>query len=271
MTRALMGLIKDRHGTYCAQQKVPVRLQAAVAQVLGNGKLRQAYLKKSLGTKDLKAANVRAKPVLAGFDRVIGDATAIASQETAPPAMRSSLNAAEIARMSEALYGKLLADDEAFRFGGRAFVADGVEWIRRNEDADFKLPYPLESVREHGWKPEQLEYMIHELATMQEALALGDITAVVDDVSLLLADFQINLDRKSASYRELGMQALRAYVRALQALEKRNAGEPIETPKFTVGALSPTGASGGSLLDAFAAHFGDGERRFHSMVSTRFV
>ena len=67
MTRALMGLIKDRHGTYCAQQKVPTRLQAAVAQVLGKGKPRQAYLKKSLGTKDLKAANVRAKPVLAGF------------------------------------------------------------------------------------------------------------------------------------------------------------------------------------------------------------
>jgi hypothetical protein len=47
-------------------------------------------------------------------------------------------------------------------------------------------------------------------------------TAVEDDVSLLLADFQINLDRKSASYRELGMQALRAYVRALQAIDKRN-------------------------------------------------
>jgi hypothetical protein len=126
MTRALMGLIKDRHGTYCAQQKVPARLQAAVARVLGNGKLRQSYLKKSLGTKDLKTANVRAKPILAGFDRVIRDATAIATLAPATPALRSSLNAAEIARMSEALYGKLLADDEAFRFGGRAFVAEGV-------------------------------------------------------------------------------------------------------------------------------------------------
>jgi hypothetical protein len=147
-------LIKDRHGTYCAQQKVPARLQAAVAQVLGNGKARQVYLKKSLGTKDLKAANVRAKPVLAGFDRVIRDATAIASQAPAPPAMRSSLNAAEIQRMSEALYGKLLADDEAFRFGGRAFVAERVDWIRRNEDPNFQLPYPIESVREYGWHPE---------------------------------------------------------------------------------------------------------------------
>jgi integrase len=254
MTRALMGLIKDRHGTYCAQQKVPTRLQTAVAQVLGNGKRRQVYLKKSLGTKDLKAANVRAKPVLAGFDRVIRDATAIASQAEAPSMPRSSLNAAEIARMSETLYGKLLADDEAFRFGGRAFIADGVEWMQRNEDAEFNLPYPLESVRQHGWQPEQLarqkEHMVHELATMQEALALGDITAVQDDVSLLLADFQINLDLKSASYRELGTQALRAYVRALQAIAKRNLGEPIDTPKFILGNLSAP-ASGGSLRNAF--------------------
>ena len=30
--RALMGLIKDRHGTYYARHKVPERLQAAVAR-----------------------------------------------------------------------------------------------------------------------------------------------------------------------------------------------------------------------------------------------
>jgi hypothetical protein len=48
--------------------------------------------------------------------------------------------------------------------------------------------------------------------------SLGDITAVEDDVALLLADFEIYLDRKSAAYRELGMQVLRAYVRALQAI-----------------------------------------------------
>jgi integrase len=65
-----------------------------------------------------------------------------------------------------------------------------------------------------------------------------------------LSDFQINLDKSSASYRELGMQALRAYVSALQALEKRNAGLPIETPKFTPGFTSAP-AAGGTLRDAF--------------------
>jgi hypothetical protein len=41
LMRALMGLIKDRHGTYYAQQKVPERLQVAVARYLGNGKAKQ--------------------------------------------------------------------------------------------------------------------------------------------------------------------------------------------------------------------------------------
>lgn len=252
--RALMGLIKDRHGTYHAQRKVPERLQAAVARVLGTGKARQVYLKKSLGTKAVREANVRATSVLAGFDRTIASATAIVATANSPPRPRQSLNNAEIARMAEALYGKLLADDEAWRFGGRAYVARTAEWIRRNDDPDFELPYPIESIPEHGWTPENLafqkERMVHELATMQEALALGDITAVVDDVSLLLADFQIDLDRDSLSYRELATQALRAYVRALQAIDKRNVGEPIETPKFTRGSQSATAAAG-TISDAF--------------------
>ena len=79
---------------------MPERLQGAVARVLGTDKPRQVYLKKSLGTKDLRTANVRAKPVLAGFDRVLRDAAAIVSQAVTPP-LRSSLNAAEIARMSD--------------------------------------------------------------------------------------------------------------------------------------------------------------------------
>jgi seryl-tRNA(Sec) selenium transferase len=54
--RALMGLIKDRHGTYYARHKVPERLQEAVARILDNGKARQVWLKKSLGTKRIAGA-----------------------------------------------------------------------------------------------------------------------------------------------------------------------------------------------------------------------
>jgi hypothetical protein len=70
--------------------------------------------------------------------------------------------------------------------------------------------------------------LVEDVAWMQEALALGDISVVEDHVSLLLSDFQISLDRKSASYRELATLALQAYVRALQALGRRNAGEVVD-------------------------------------------
>jgi hypothetical protein len=66
--RVLMGVIKDRHGTYYARKTVPAKpeaLRAAVALVLNNGKAVQSHLKKSLGTKDVREANIRAKPVLA--------------------------------------------------------------------------------------------------------------------------------------------------------------------------------------------------------------
>ena len=46
--RLLMGISKDRHGTYYAIKQVPKLLQEAVARVLDNGKARQSWLKRSL-------------------------------------------------------------------------------------------------------------------------------------------------------------------------------------------------------------------------------
>jgi hypothetical protein len=43
--RLLMGIVRDRHGTYYARKKVPPRLQEAVARVLNNGKTRPVWLK----------------------------------------------------------------------------------------------------------------------------------------------------------------------------------------------------------------------------------
>src|SRR3954447_26485268 len=115
-----MGLMRDRHGTYYARVRVPERLQRGVARLRGEGKDRQSFLKKSQGTKDLKVANVRAKLVQAGFDRLLGQA----EQLLAARPLRNSLSAVEIKRMAETLFGKLLADDEAARFGGRAYMAE---------------------------------------------------------------------------------------------------------------------------------------------------
>ncbi len=62
--RLLMGIVKDRHGTFYARKKVPKKLEAAVAQIIDPGKPRVSWLKRSLGTKDARQANARAKPVL---------------------------------------------------------------------------------------------------------------------------------------------------------------------------------------------------------------
>jgi len=49
--RAMPYLIKNSAGVWCVQRKVPQKLEVAVARVLGGKKDKQAYLKKSLGTK----------------------------------------------------------------------------------------------------------------------------------------------------------------------------------------------------------------------------
>ena len=102
--RALMGLIKDRHGTYYARHKVPERLQEAVARILDNGKARQAWLKKSLGTKVVAQANVRAKPVQMEFDRIIARAEAQLKERP----VRTSLTAIEIKRIADFFYAQSL-------------------------------------------------------------------------------------------------------------------------------------------------------------------
>src|SRR5215475_13739520 len=126
--RRLMGVIKDRHGTYYAQQRVPEPLQAAVARVLGSNKPRQVFLKKSLGTKVPKEASIRSKIIQVGFDQILKRASDLIAPQDVPPTNRQSLNSAEIVRMAETFFGQLLAEDDERRFGGRAAAARAVEW-----------------------------------------------------------------------------------------------------------------------------------------------
>jgi len=114
MMRAIMGIVKNRHGTYEARKKVPKRLEGATATVLGVSKQRQSWLKKSLGTKDVREAKIRAKPVLMEFDRTLARAEALIVERP----VRASLTQAEIDRMAELHYAKVLADDEEQRREG---------------------------------------------------------------------------------------------------------------------------------------------------------
>jgi hypothetical protein len=125
--RALMGLIKDRHGTYYARHKVPQRLQEAVADIIGNGKEKQVWLKKSLGTKDLSEANVRGKPIQIEFDKIIARAEAQLKERP----LRTNITDIEIKRIAEYFYAHELADDEDLRVDGRG--SDPLYRVRRNK------------------------------------------------------------------------------------------------------------------------------------------
>ena len=68
------------------------------------------------------------------------------------------------------------------------------------------------------------------LPIMRAALSRGDIGKISEVLAELLDRFHLNLDPNSAAYRKLGLAVLRAYVRALEALERRSKGEPVDTP-----------------------------------------
>jgi integrase len=251
--RALMGLIKDRHGTYYAQRKVPERLQEAVARVLDSGRDRQAFLKKSLGTKSLKSANVAATHVLADFDRTLADAEDLLKERP----VIASITDAQIKRMAESYYAGMLANDEEERREGTGSepvfqsVAKQLSAAGINYGTPFavdKLPEAGLSDREIYKRKDTLEY---QLAIVPAALARGDITVIKEELDELLHAFQLNLDRKSASYRKLGMAVLTAHVRALKDIERRNSGEPVETPPSAYALLdAPMGEQGGTLREA---------------------
>lgn len=252
--RALMGLIKDRHGTYYAQRKVPARLQEAVARALGSERDRQVFLKRSLGTKSLKAANVAATHVLAEFDRTFAKAEALLAERP----IISSLTDAQIKRMAESHYAAMLASDEEERREGTGSEPLFQSIAQQVRDAGHKvrtsftvgdLPEAGLSDREIVKRSETLDY---QLATATDALARGDVTAIREQADELLEAFQLNIDRTSSSYRKLAMAALTAHVRALKDIERRNAGEPVETPPNV--ACGSHGVSGvhvsGRLSDA---------------------
>ena len=96
--RVGMGLIKNEHGVWQVRKKVPKRLEAATATVLGNGKRRVSWLKETLRTKDKKDATITAKPVMMKFDRILADAEALLAERP----LRNELPDAEIKRI---IYG----------------------------------------------------------------------------------------------------------------------------------------------------------------------
>ena len=255
--RLLMGVSKNRHGTYYAVKKVPVHLQEGVARVLDNDKLRQVWLKRSLGTKDAEEANKRAKAVLIEFDHTLERAEAL----LAPRPLRTSLSAVEVKRMAEYHYAyKLAAHDEYLRVGPEN------ERAMRELDPDLEWDGPIP---EFGLSPGQIAdanvTSPEVVKDAETALTRGNIGHIEIQIEMVLNAFQINLDHKCPAYRELGLALLRGEVRALRAMLQRDAGEPIETPPLP--AIDTAQApSGESLRAAFEGWKRDRERSPRTLI-----
>jgi integrase len=251
MMRGYMGIVRNRYGVHEARKKVPKRLMEATATVLGASKQRQSWLKKSLGTKDLREAKVRAKPVLMEFDRVLARAEALIAEKP----LRATLTQAEIDRMAELHYANVLAEDDEERREGTGSEPVFQSVARQLADAgiEFDTPFHVGSVPEFGLSDREIykrgENLDFALTRAEASLARGDISFVLEDIEECLSDFQIRLDHKSPAFRELGTAVLKAQVRALRAIERRNAGEPIDTPKAP--AIITATVTGETLRAAF--------------------
>jgi integrase len=240
--RLMRNVIKDRHGTYYARKKVPSPLQEAVARALGNDKARQVWLKRSLDTKEIETANKRAKAVLIEFDRTLDGAKALLAKRP----LVTSLSLVLIKRMAEYHYAhKLRAHDEGLK------VAPEGEGAFRSEFPDEVWSTPIP---EFGWSGGQMadakESGPIALREAEAALAQGNIAHIDFQIEHLLDVFQLNLDRKCAAYQELGLALLRSQVKSIRAVERRFAGEPIETPMLPAIDRVPS-ASGETLKAAF--------------------
>jgi integrase len=245
--RLLMGISKNRHGTYYAIKKVPAHLQEAVARVLNNDKPRQIWLKRSLGTKDIATANRSAKAVLIEFDLTFERARGLITERARP--LRTSLSPVEIKRIAEYHYARKLASNDEFV---RTAPEQEREWRDLEPDAG---PW-VDAIPKFGLSKGQLLDIAVNMpvivAQAKEAFAKGDIEHVTVQLENLLNTFQINLDERSAAYRDLGLEVLRAEVKGLLAIQQRDAGEPIETPSLPpVGITSTSGPTGETLAAAF--------------------
>lgn len=253
-----MGLVKTRHGVYAARKKVPKGHEGAVARVLGDTqRSRVSWLQRSLGTKDLRTANILVKPILMEFDAILAKAAALLS----PIPKRDSLSEREIAAMSDYYYGSMLSEDEEVRGDGT-----GSEEVYRDVTQQLAAlgvqattMHNPEPPAHYGTTERELEQQRETVETVlpeaRAALARGNIAFVEDALEELMEVFRCSLDPQSKAYRALGMSVLKRHVQHLEAIEKRNAGEVVETPKVMESTASPNAVVVSSGEDTLSAAY----------------
>ncbi|MGA8651882.1 MAG: DUF6538 domain-containing protein, partial [Xanthobacteraceae bacterium] len=174
-----MGLNKNRHGTYEARKKVPTHLEEAVARVLGNGKAKQVWLKRSLATKDHSEARRRVKAVQIEFDRILEHAHELLAARP----VRDTISEAEVRLIADRHYAEMLhLDDEETREGtGRDAFMRAIAKQLDDAGVEYGMPIPPSArIPDYGLSDSEFRKRIAdlewELPIMQTALARGDVS-----------------------------------------------------------------------------------------------
>jgi integrase len=250
-----MGLNRNRHGTYEARKKVPAHLEEAVARVLGNGKPKQVWLKRSLATKDHSEAKRRVKAVQIEFDRILERAQELLAQRP----LRDTISDAEIKLIADRHYAEMLhSDDEETREGtGRDELMRSIAKQLDDASVEYTMPIPpSEHTPDYGLSDSEVLKRVadleFEMPIMQAALARGDISKINEHLDYLLNGlFGINLDHRSEAYRRVGLAVLRKHVAALEAIKRRAEGQPVETPPLPAITSSTPSTTGATLAAAY--------------------
>jgi integrase len=151
----------------------------------------------------------------------------------------------------------MLANDEEERREGTGSEPGFQSVAKQLAEAgiEHQSPFAIGPVPEAGLSDREIikrqQLIDYALPAASVALARGDITYITEQLEELLFAFQCNLDRKSAAYRKLGMAVLTVHVRGWKDIERRNAGEPVETPQLPHAFLgAPAAHEGGTMRDA---------------------
>jgi integrase len=200
------------------------------------------------------------------FDRILANAEVSAAERP----LRTTLDRREIERIADFFYShELAADEERRREGGSEALFQSLAKQLSDAGVHFETPYSIGSVPEFGLSDREMVKVNQSIETVlpaaQQWLARGDISRMRWEIDELLKLFRINLDPTSAAYRELGIEVLKRFVKSLQAIERRQKGEVVETPEIIEPSeiVSP---SSGSLR---AAHEGWKKSRNPSRTTLR--
>ncbi|MGY4306255.1 integrase [Bradyrhizobium sp. USDA 4369] len=226
-----------------AGKDAPPHIRAGFPDLVNatTGKFKHEFVQ-SLDTKEAAGAKRQAHRIALRLTARIDEASqAIATPPT--PTSAKTVNAKEV---GEAVYRRLLADDETERLLGddrRLIGVDRAELWPHLE--------PLQPASGLGMQPDHAAVYEEETAELAKeyrtAYARRDASIVFAETAIEMKKRGAAVDRSSSEFQAVAIEVLAAHVRAYGAILKRHEGEDLPTPAEPI-----PQARGPLLSEAFA-------------------